>query len=65
MREIEQISNLKQKKLYCNLVPIIFYSKSQNTVENLTFGEEFVALRNATNLYISLRYKLKMIGITI
>ena len=51
--------------LYCNSAPIIWYSKRQNTVESSTFGSEFVALRIATELIISLRYKLRMIGIEI
>lgn len=51
--------------LYCNSAPIIWYSKKQNTVESSTFGAEFVALRIATELIISLRYKLRMFGIPI
>ena len=51
--------------LYCNSAPIIWYSKRQNTVESSTFGSEFVAMRVATELIISLRYKLRMIGIPV
>lgn len=51
--------------LYCNSAPIIWYSKRQNTVEASTFGSEFVALRVATELIISLRYKLRMLGIEV
>ena len=51
--------------LYCNSAPIIWYSKRQNTVESSTFGAEFVALRIASELIISLRYKLRMFGIPI
>ena len=51
--------------LYCNSAPIIWYSKKQATVESSTFGAEFVALRIATELIISLRYKLRMFGIPI
>ena len=29
--------------LFCNQVPIIWYSKKQNTVEASTFGAEFIA----------------------
>ena len=51
--------------IYCNSAPIIWYSKKQTTVESSTFGSEFVALRIATELLISLRYKLRMFGIPI
>ena len=51
--------------IYCNSAPIIWYSKRQSTVESSTFGAEFVALRIATELIISLRYKLRMFGIPV
>ena len=34
--------------IFCNLAPIIWYSKRQNTVETSTFGSEFIALKIAT-----------------
>ena len=49
--------------LYCNTAPVLWYSKRQNTVESSTFGAEFVALRIASELIISLRYKLRMFGV--
>ena len=36
--------------IYVNRVPIIWYSKKQNTVESSTFGSEFVAMRIATEI---------------
>jgi hypothetical protein len=51
--------------IFLNCAPITWYSKKQNTVESSTFGSEFVALRIATELIISLRYKLRMMGIPI
>ena len=51
--------------LYCNSAPIVWHSKRQNTAESSTFGSEFVALRVATELISSLRYKLRMFGIPI
>ena len=51
--------------IYANRVSIFWYSKRQNTVESSTFGSEFVALRIASELIISLRYKLRMFGIPI
>lgn len=51
--------------IYCNLAPIIWYSKRQNTVETSTFGSEFIALKIATELTESLVYKLRMFGVPI
>ena len=51
--------------IYCNSAPIVWYSKRQNTVETSTFGSEFVALRIASELIASLRYKLRMFGIPV
>ena len=42
--------------IYVNRVPIIWYSKKQNTVESSTFGSEFVALRIATEITEGLQY---------
>jgi len=30
--------------IFCNMAPIIWYSKRQNTVETSTFGSEYIAL---------------------
>ena len=49
--------------IYCNLAPILWYSKKQNTIETSTFGSEYIALRIATELVDGLRYKLRMFGI--
>jgi hypothetical protein len=49
--------------IFLNRAPIIWYSKSQNTVETSSFGSEFVAMRIAVELLESLRYKLRMFGI--
>lgn len=48
-----------------NMSPIIWFSKRQNTVETSTFGSEFIALKIATELTESLRYKLRMFGVPI
>ena len=48
--------------LFGNSAPLLWYSKRQNTVESLTFESEFVALRIATELITSFRYKLRMFG---
>jgi hypothetical protein len=49
--------------LYCNMAPIIWYSKKQNTIETSTFSSELVALRIASEMVTSLRYKLRMFGV--
>ena len=51
--------------IYCNLAPIIWFSKRQNTVETSTFGSEFIALKTATELIEGLIYKLRMFGVPI
>ena len=51
--------------IYINNTPIIWYSKRQNTVESSSFGFEFIALRIATEMIESLRYKLRMFGVDI
>ena len=43
----------------------MWHSKRQNGVEASTFGSEFIALKNAFELVVSLRYKLRMFGIPI
>ena len=51
--------------LYCNLAPIQWFSKRQNTVESSTFGSEFIAMKIATELIEALTYKLRMFGVPI
>ena len=42
-----------------------WYSKQQNTVEALTFGLEFIALRVGYEMNNGLRYKLQMMGVPV
>ena len=51
--------------VFLNMAPIYWYSKRQNTVESSTFSSEFVALKTAVEIIISLRYKLRMMGVPI
>jgi hypothetical protein len=51
--------------IYIQNTPIIWHSRRQNTVETSTLGSEFVALRNARDLIVALRYRLRMFGIPI
>jgi hypothetical protein len=51
--------------IFLQRTPILWHSRRQNTIETSTFGSEFVALRNARDLIVGLRYKLRMFGIPI
>ena len=51
--------------IFINAAPITWYSKQQNTVEALTFGSEFIALRVGCKMNDGLRYKLQMMGVPI
>jgi hypothetical protein len=51
--------------IYLNTAPIVWYSIVQTAVESSTLGSEFVALTIATDLIVSLRYKLYMLGVPI
>ena len=44
--------------IFVNSTPIRWYSKRQNTVESSTYGSEFVAMRNATEMLLALRTHL-------
>jgi hypothetical protein len=49
--------------VFINKAPVIWFSKRQDTVETSTFGSEFMALKTATEMIQSLRYKLRMMGV--
>lgn len=51
--------------MFLNMAPIYWYSKKQRTIESSTFSSEFVALKTAVELIISMRYKLRMMGVPI
>ena len=51
--------------IFINKAPVLWHSKRQNGVEASTFGSEFIALKNAFELVVALRYKLRMFGIPI
>jgi hypothetical protein len=50
---------------FINNTPIDWYSKRQSTVENATYGAEFVAARIATDQIIDLRMTLRYFGVPI
>jgi hypothetical protein len=51
--------------LFCNVAPIIWFSKRQNSVEASTFGSEFMAMKNAVEMIEALRCKLRMFGVPV
>jgi hypothetical protein len=51
--------------IYLNMAPIVWFSKRQPTVESSVFGDEFVAMKNGIEITRGLRYKLRMMGVTI
>lgn len=51
--------------VFLNNSPIYWSSKKQNSCETSTFGSEFVAMKQATEYVRGLRYKLRMMGITV
>jgi hypothetical protein len=51
--------------IYLNMAPIVWFSKRQPTVESSVFGSEFVAMNNGIETCRDLRYKLRMMGVTL
>ena len=51
--------------IYLNNLLIVWFTRRKNTVESSSFGSEFVTLRIAMELLVSLRYKPMMFGILI
>jgi hypothetical protein len=51
--------------VFFNGAPIYCSSKKQTLCEMSTFGSEFVAMKQATEYICGLRYKLRMMGITV
>jgi hypothetical protein len=51
--------------VFVNKAPILWYSKRQNTVETSTFGSEFCAMKTAIDMIEGVRYKLRMVGISL
>jgi hypothetical protein len=51
--------------VFLNGAPIYWSSKKQTSCETSTFGSEFVAMKQATEYIRGLRYKLRMMGITV
>ena len=48
-----------------NLTPVDCYSKRQATVENATYGSEFVTAKTTTERIVDIRETLKYLGVPI
>ena len=51
--------------IFLNMALTSWFCKKQNTVESSTFGSEFIAMRIAVKKVKSMRYKLRMMGVTL
>jgi hypothetical protein len=51
--------------IYLNMSPIVWFSKRQPTVESSVFGAGFVAMKNGIETTRGLRYKLRIMGVSI
>jgi hypothetical protein len=51
--------------IYLNMAPIVWFYKRHPTVESSVFGAEFVAMNNGIETCRGLRYKLRMMGVTL
>ena len=51
--------------IYLNSAPIYYLSKKQTSVETSSFGSEFIALKTCCEYIRGLRYKLRMMGISV
>jgi hypothetical protein len=51
--------------IYLNMAPIVWFPKRQPTVESSVFGAECVAMKNGIETYRGLRYKLRMMDVSL
>ena len=49
--------------IFLNMLPVVWYSKKQTTIESSVFGTEFVVLNIAMETTRGLRYKLRIMGV--
>ena len=49
--------------IFINKAPIHWYSKKQPSVDTITFGAEFCAMKVGVEMVETLRYKLRMFGV--
>ena len=50
--------------VYLNCALIYWWSKKQNSMESLSFGSEFIAMKQCCEYVRGLRYNLRMMGIS-
>ena len=50
--------------VYLNCAPVYWWSRKQTSVESLSFGSEFIAMKQCCDYVHGLRYKLRMMGIS-
>ena len=51
--------------VFVNRAQILWFSKRQNTVEASTYGSELLAMRLSIEMIEGLRYKLRMMGVSL
>jgi hypothetical protein len=51
--------------IYLSMAPIVWFSKHHPTVESSVFGAEFEAMYNGIETCSGLRYKLRMVSVTL
>ncbi len=51
--------------IFLNMAPIVWFSKTQATIETSVFGAEFVAMKQDMECLRGLHYKLRMMGVAI
>jgi hypothetical protein len=63
----EQLTRLSRTGyvIYLNMATILWFSKRQPTVESSVFRAEFVVTKNGIETCSGLRYKLRMMGVTL
>jgi Reverse transcriptase (RNA-dependent DNA polymerase) len=49
--------------VFLNRVPVVWFSKKQNSIETLSFGSEFTAMKQGVEISEGVRYKLRMMGV--
>jgi hypothetical protein len=47
------------------MAPIVWHSKKQATIKTSVFGAEFVAMKQGMEALQGLRYKLRMMGVSV
>jgi hypothetical protein len=51
--------------IHLNMVTVVWFSRNQPTVESSVLGAEFVAMKNGIATCRGLRYKLRMMGVSL